>query len=312
MRYAIRLFFPIFLGIIFNVVPAWAGNGYLDVTSEPDGVSMYVNGSSIGRTPISGVELPSGKYTLEGKKNGFGTSTNIIEVGQDQALSVNIRLIRSSGAAQRKLQLGQDFGSLLIINKIPNTEVFIDGDQKGMGTLKIAQISTGVHEVWVGPHAIRLKIYKSHLLKVQVDGLGFKVLNDKDEAERNAAVVRSEAESAKVRQKEEENARQTKLNDEKRGLERGRNEIRKRMASWHGVRYSPAHVMECQKKCRRHAPKKTLFSALTGTAARKLDNCKRGCADRTYPSGGYVCPNGSYVTIGSGSNTGREFQCPWR
>ncbi len=47
----------------------------LDLSSEPDGASVYVNGNSWGKTPIK-LKLESKKtYVLEFKKEGYETKT---------------------------------------------------------------------------------------------------------------------------------------------------------------------------------------------------------------------------------------------
>ena len=122
--------------------------------------------------------------------------------------SINIILRpteEKTGKVQEDLTIEQDSGDLLVINKLAGTSVVIDNQPKGSGSLKITDISAGIHELKIGMHKKNIRIYSNYLLKVQIDSAGIAVLNDQESLLR-------QAKEAERRQKEE--AREKKLREE--------------------------------------------------------------------------------------------------
>ena len=110
-----------------------AGTGYLDIVSHPEGVNIFVNGTKKGETPLTGLEVPSGKVNIKAKKENYGTATKTVNIGEDELRRIKIELQKSSektGTPQEEIVIEQDTGELLVINET-NSGVFIDSEKKG-------------------------------------------------------------------------------------------------------------------------------------------------------------------------------------
>jgi serine/threonine protein kinase len=69
-----------------------SARGYLDIKSSPESALVLLKDKSfIGVTPIK-TDLPSGKYTLIFKKNGYGEEVTQVEVQPGIELPINIEL----------------------------------------------------------------------------------------------------------------------------------------------------------------------------------------------------------------------------
>ena len=184
----------LFLSILIGTMILWqpntglAGNGYLDILSEPSGVDVYINGKHVGKTPMTGLEVNAGTAVIEAKKSGFGTATKRIKIESDQILTIKIPLRKVSGTETREIVLQQDMGSLLIINQLGSVHVAIDGQNKGTGSITVNAISSGIHTLKVGQFEKQIKIYKDHKLKVKITGSGIEVLNDPEMIKRQAEI----------------------------------------------------------------------------------------------------------------------------
>ncbi|MFC1813156.1 PEGA domain-containing protein [Thermodesulfobacteriota bacterium] len=203
---------------------AYGGSGYLDIVSDPSGVKIFINGKLMGETPLSGLEVRSGQITINAKKEGFGSATKQITLKDDEVLSIKIPLKRTSGSKGREIVLSQDKGSLLLINQAGPISVYIDDDEKGKGSMKIDQISTGDHTLKVGNLEKVFRIYKDHKLKIKITKSDIVVLNDV-ENERRKAKIESEKrrkEEARRRIESEERRKQQELENKMRAAEEER------------------------------------------------------------------------------------------
>ena len=158
-----------------------SSTAYLDITSDPESVDIYIDDKFVGRTPATGLEVKSGEIRVLAAKRDYGTATQTVTVEPDELKTVKIKLqptTEASGEVQEDVILGQDRGILLIINQLGLVPVLIDGKKKGRGSIKLVGISTGNHILKVESFSKKIKIYKDYTLKVRVSTSGIDVLND--------------------------------------------------------------------------------------------------------------------------------------
>jgi hypothetical protein len=156
----------------------------MDIISDPPGVKIYINGKYFGTTPLTGIEVPTGKITIMGSKDGYGTATKRILIKPDEVVSIKMPMKSTTGVVKKPEIEQHDVGSLLVINKIGNVLVYIDGQKKGQGSLSIVNISTGTHELRCGSFSKKITIYKDYKLKVNISKSGVLVLNDIEDQKR--------------------------------------------------------------------------------------------------------------------------------
>jgi len=68
------------------------GKAYINVNSTPTGADVYLNGSYIGKTPISNYELDPGTHTLLLVKEGYEDYTETFTISEDETKTFNITL----------------------------------------------------------------------------------------------------------------------------------------------------------------------------------------------------------------------------
>jgi hypothetical protein len=160
----------------------WAQTGYVDITSSPSGISIYLDGALIGRTPLTGIEVAAGARQLRGEQQGYGTATKQITVQRDSVLKVNIELTptreRTAGESTT-LSINQDRGSLVVANTLPGEAVLLDGQRKGVGSVQLEALAAGSHTLTVAAFTKTITIFKDYVLRVRVDSSGITVLNDR-------------------------------------------------------------------------------------------------------------------------------------
>ena len=226
--------FWIFTSIIFNPSLVYCDVGYLDVTSDPEGVIIFINGEKVGATPVTGLEVPSGKVNIRAMKKGYGTASQTIELNTDEVKTVRIRMVptaEETGKVQQEVVIEQDKGTLLIINQLGDLPVSIDGNVKGSGSMKVTGIATGTHKLTVSNYHQKVTIYKDYTLKVKISNEGIEVLNDLEEIKKKRAekLAKQKAEIERKKKLEAEKERKRKAK-QKAELERKRkeNELKER------------------------------------------------------------------------------------
>lgn len=207
----------------------YCGVGYLDVISDPEGVKIFINGKEVGLTPITGVEVLSGKVTIKAMKDNYGAATEIINIGDDEVRRIKIHLQKTNeitGTPQDEIVIKQDTGDLLVINT-NDSLVSIDNKQKGKGSIKIKNIAAGKHLLSMGNFQKEINIYKGYLLKVKNSNDGILVLNDLEEIriKKKKDAIKNEKERKKkdLRRKQEAE----KIAAKKRKEEQMRSEVEK-------------------------------------------------------------------------------------
>jgi hypothetical protein len=202
---------------------ATAGTGYLDIDSDPQSVIINIDNKNIGATPLAGIELTEGTHIVFAKKEGYGSTSRTITINKDAVLNITIKLLptkESTGKAEQEVNIEQDRGDLLVVNKIPRSIVYIDTFQKGSGSLSIKGISVGLHNLKVGKYTKIIQIHKDYLLKVEADNSGIKIMNDPEEIAKNIELERQEEMKRDAKRKEQEEQKRVEDEQKKEALKK--------------------------------------------------------------------------------------------
>ena len=121
--------------------------GTLIVKSDEAGADIYLNDKLVGTTPLKAPlkSLPAGPYILHVTKEGFADVYQFVDVAYNRVSTITVSLATNtiSGA----IAFGSDtgFGSVYVISDLPEVEVRIDGEPKGMTPLEgaISQVPAG-------------------------------------------------------------------------------------------------------------------------------------------------------------------------
>ena len=106
--------------------------GALDITSEPDEATVYLDGKNIGETPLVQKNILIGSHTLRFEKNGCAPSELTATVEEGKIKEVNV-----------KLQTGREIS---ISTDKNGDKIFVDGKYVGDSPMT-ATLSFGEHEV---------------------------------------------------------------------------------------------------------------------------------------------------------------------
>ncbi|MEI6232344.1 MAG: PEGA domain-containing protein [Planctomycetota bacterium] len=127
----------VLLVLAFAIAGSLGGGGGVNVTSEPAGASVLVNGHVAGATPVSIKGLSNGSYTIRLEKAEFAPVSLRVEVSSGVPATV-----------REKLQPVAR-GTLVVNIKPSDAEVLIDGELAGHTPLKLDGIEIGPHELTV-------------------------------------------------------------------------------------------------------------------------------------------------------------------
>ncbi|MCK6549392.1 protein kinase [Myxococcota bacterium] len=115
-----------------------ATTGTLALTSTPKGLTVILDDRTLGKTPLTGVALPPGGYTLRLVNKGLGINKKVaVRITRGEATTENVVVGKGT----------------LKVNSRPWSEVYVDGVSKGKTPLETA-VYEGSHEVrLVSPEA---------------------------------------------------------------------------------------------------------------------------------------------------------------
>jgi len=108
--------------------------GRLDVSSDPPGAAVIVDGAGLGVTPLQGIDLPEGRHEVRLELDGYGSFVERVNVQSGQRLRVDGRL------EQRK-------GRLRITSDPVGAVIRVDGKQSGHTPLDDLELPPGVYVV---------------------------------------------------------------------------------------------------------------------------------------------------------------------
>jgi hypothetical protein len=121
----------------------WAGWSYysrtarpgsVSIESNPSGAEIFVDGASKGVTPLT-IALPPGRHNLELRRRG-ATRQISVEVAAGQQLRQQIDLTNL-----------KPIGTLVVNSEPKGAKVIVDGRERGVTPLRLADMSVGAHKV---------------------------------------------------------------------------------------------------------------------------------------------------------------------
>jgi formylglycine-generating enzyme required for sulfatase activity len=123
--------------------PTPALTGDLDLTSDPSGATVKLDGREVGKTPLTLERLPAGEYTLELDKDGIYVTRKQITIAANTLDKLSLKLDRLKG-------------KLTVFSEPREAKVFLDGREVGSAPLSL--------DADAGPHTLRLtkEGYKIH------------------------------------------------------------------------------------------------------------------------------------------------------
>ncbi len=129
----------------------WFGTATIQVSSEPDGAVVRVDGRPRGRTPISRLELDSGSHRLEVEHSHFETYV--------EGLS-----LRRGDHLQRHVTLKIGEGTFQLLSNPRNAWVEVDGERLPSNTPTTFTTTSGEHTITMGREERRM-VEQTHVLK---------------------------------------------------------------------------------------------------------------------------------------------------
>jgi len=113
-----------------------ANFGLLSVVSDPSGAEVIIAGENrkLGETPLRGVKLPAGTYTILVEKERY----------ESYEMPVSLMI-----GGERKLEpnLKRKTGKLRVKSEPPMAEIFLNGESKGQTPTIIIDLPTGDYEI---------------------------------------------------------------------------------------------------------------------------------------------------------------------
>lgn len=157
------------------------GKGYIDVTSDPETVNLYINNKFHGVTPIT-LELDLGVNEIRATKDGYGSARKSVTITNvPTRLHVVLQNTENPESLQERTQvisMDRDLGSLIVSSEIPGTPVFINENKVGTTTLLLKKIETGKYKLKIDNKEQDITIYANYRLNVKLEAGRIVVQND--------------------------------------------------------------------------------------------------------------------------------------
>jgi len=120
-----------------GILSVLSGKGTIDIQSTPAGATVLIDGELQGVTPLSGVELTTGKHDLRLVRKGYLDHDASITVASSDGKPVRV-VLRPEAAA-----------TVLITSKPEGAAVFVEGEYRGKTPLTLHDLVPGAHSVRV-------------------------------------------------------------------------------------------------------------------------------------------------------------------
>ncbi len=134
--------------MFFLAGAAWAQEGYLRITSTPDGASISIDGKEKGKTPLL-LAIAPGKHTIVASLSAYDSVTQTVEVLENEVTRVDLTLQKKAVRLPVATPLRPSGkGNLTIITDWPDATIYLDGlntGEKTPATLK--DLSAGLHSI---------------------------------------------------------------------------------------------------------------------------------------------------------------------
>jgi len=109
-------------------------SGSIDISTEPPGAEVSVNGIVRGKSPLKVTEVPKGRATVKFHLDGFDDETRELAVnaGDEQTLSIELKGLP---------------GTLHLVSHPEGARFYLNGEARGKGPLAITGLTPGDYEV---------------------------------------------------------------------------------------------------------------------------------------------------------------------
>jgi formylglycine-generating enzyme required for sulfatase activity len=110
-------------------------DGYLNVTSQPSGAAITLDGQFKGETPVKFAVTPDRPHTLSALKTGYIAGKTTLTVDSGDTIEV-------------PLQLAPELAVIDLVTTPPDAELILDGNPHGSATQRL-ELATHEHEIIV-------------------------------------------------------------------------------------------------------------------------------------------------------------------
>jgi len=121
--------------------PTRAEPATLTIQSDPPQSLVYVNGDSIGVTPVAALSVEPGYVNIRVSRSGFMAEDTSLVVKPGNTIAVSLPLMRLKETG---------YGGLLVTSSPVGASVWIDGARVGVTPYRNSGIVTGTHAIRVG------------------------------------------------------------------------------------------------------------------------------------------------------------------
>jgi hypothetical protein len=135
----------------------------VDIITYPIGASIYLNNKFIGNSPIKGLILIRGPYSIKAKLNGYEEYSEKVEFKEDISYEI---ILKSTGEPPIIVK-----ECIIEVEPHPWTIVYIDGKRVGVSSDKIFKVEPGPHKVKLispqyGIREIKVNIKRGQKIKI--------------------------------------------------------------------------------------------------------------------------------------------------
>lgn len=153
--------------------------GFIYVKSNPEGATVMIDGSDVGRAPVTAKVSPIGIYRVEVVSKYYDLFDKNVQVYPAEVTKVHATLEKGEG-------------TLTVISVPEEAAVYLDGEMRGKSPLSIKAIEAGPHRLHV------VKDDKEYESNIEILAGESRIVNASLEILRTTLTVKSEPEGATV------------------------------------------------------------------------------------------------------------------
>jgi PKD repeat protein len=132
-----------------------SGTGTLQISSNPSGAAIILDGNNKGTTPATFSDISAGTHKINFTKSGYWDFSQDITVAAGKTTPVNVNLVLKSqpapspaGSVTASSQSQQGAGgSIVISSNPPGANVYLDGKTSGTTPVTLQNVDPGTHTV---------------------------------------------------------------------------------------------------------------------------------------------------------------------
>ena len=134
--------------------------GSIDVTTNPPGARLFLDGKLMGASPIKLNIVRSGRHTLRAEKDFYHAVEKSVEIKDEQKRTLN-------------LALAPAFAKLMISTRPDSARFLLDGIEKGLSPYVIDHLSSGTYQIslrkpWYVPYDTTVTVTEGHNVNLNI------------------------------------------------------------------------------------------------------------------------------------------------